>query len=193
MPPPLLFGGDNSAERFAAEARAVNAQVTLFEDRAAGIKELENQVRGKEIFRWDVNCLPLGCAEAADRAAAVVRDSGDAQRRSAEIGLTSCNLAIAETGSVALVASPGRCREASLAVQRHLVLLSPWQIVADMSTALSMLRQAGGNRGHWNIITGPSRTADIEMTLTQGVHGPKELHLLIAPWQGQEQRGNHGG
>jgi L-lactate dehydrogenase complex protein LldG len=72
-------------------------------------------------------------------------------------------------------------RLATTLPERHFVLLDPRKILPDSLAAVPYLRQllAMSPRHFLAYITGPSRTADIERVLTIGVHGPKELHLLL--------------
>lgn len=86
----------------------------------------------------------------------------------ADVGVTLADFAIAETGSIVLSAGPGRARLASLSPPTHVVLVK--EIVATLEEAYARI----GNRTSV-IITGTSRTADIEGVLVRGVHGPKEL------------------
>jgi L-lactate dehydrogenase complex protein LldG len=94
-------------------------------------------------------------------------------------GITGCTCAIADTGSVLLTSGAGQPLSTSLLPEIHIVILRAPQIVANMEEALQMedVRKAAATV----LITGPSRTADIEMTLTIGVHGPKELRVYILP------------
>ncbi len=92
----------------------------------------------------------------------------------AETGVTVADLAIAETGSLLIAAGPGRARLASLAPPRHVVLVRRSQIVATLEEGLAALS------GRTSVlITGPSRTADIAGILVRGIHGPKELIVVI--------------
>jgi L-lactate dehydrogenase complex protein LldG len=103
----------------------------------------------------------------------------------AEIGVTAADVAIAETGTMVVVSGAGRPRSASLLPACHVA-------VFDREALLESLLQMGlvleawheGAEPSWrgaaiNFITGPSRTADIELTLTRGVHGPKEVHAIF--------------
>jgi L-lactate dehydrogenase complex protein LldG len=95
------------------------------------------------------------------------------------VGLTGAQAAIAESGSIILASGPGRGRLASLLTPFHIAVLRRDRIVRtleDLFTERPELPTLGSN---CVIITGPSRTADIEMTLSRGVHGPREIHVII--------------
>ena len=102
----------------------------------------------------------------------------------ADIGITGADYAVAETGSVVVLPRAGLSRLVSLAPPVHLTLVRP-QDVLDTLDDVFLLRRLhyyrnGGDMGSYlNFITGPSRTADIEQTLVVGVHGPKEVHMII--------------
>lgn len=73
-----------------------------------------------------------------------------------------------------------RHRLLSLLPKVHFAVLPADRIVATLGDALAAARGAGGAPPRaLTLITGPSRTADIELTLVVGVHGPKELHVLL--------------
>jgi hypothetical protein len=90
------------------------------------------------------------------------------------VGITWADLAIAETGSVLLSTGPDRPRLASLTPPTHIVLIKENAIVAHLEEAM-----AGFASGRTSVlVTGPSRTADIEGVLVRGVHGPGELIVV---------------
>ncbi|MBX7135966.1 MAG: LUD domain-containing protein [Fimbriimonadaceae bacterium] len=91
----------------------------------------------------------------------------------AKVGFTLGDLAVAETGSIVLSAGPGRARLASLASVHHIALVPCSSIVATMEEAFGRLSPRTSV-----IITGPSRTADIEGVLVRGIHGPRELWVV---------------
>lgn len=95
---------------------------------------------------------------------------------SAQAGVTLCEVAVAETGSLMLTSGPGRSRLASLAPPVHIALLDASSVVASLEEGLARAAQ----RTSW-LITGPSRTADIEGVLVRGVHGPKRLWVVPMP------------
>jgi L-lactate dehydrogenase complex protein LldG len=92
-------------------------------------------------------------------------------------GITGCACAIAETGTLVLTTGSGQPMTASLLPEVHVAIVRSDQIVWTLEEALRMpeVRQSSTTV----LVTGPSRTADIEMTLTIGVHGPRELVVYI--------------
>ena len=99
----------------------------------------------------------------------------------ADLGVTAADCAVAETGSLVLCSGPGQARMVSLLPPWHVAFLAPGCLVSSLEALSPLLRRRLEDRdGASNIvlITGPSRTGDIELTLTQGVHGPKEVHVI---------------
>jgi L-lactate dehydrogenase complex protein LldG len=89
-----------------------------------------------------------------------------------ELGVTGVDAALPETGTLLLRSSPERPRVVSLLPRVHLAILTPAALRADLHQVFAEAKDAG----YCVLITGPSRTSDIELTLTLGVHGPKALH-----------------
>ena len=92
-----------------------------------------------------------------------------------ELGVTGVDAALPETGTLALTSSPDRPRVASLLPRVHLALLRPAVLRPDLHQVFAETQAAG----YSVLISGPSRTADIELTLTLGVHGPKSLYVWV--------------
>lgn len=93
----------------------------------------------------------------------------------ADIGITGALYGVAGTGSIVLSSEAGRL--VSLLPLRHLAVLSESQLVPSIAVALS--KQYAALPSGIFFATGPSRTADIEMTLSTGVHGPGEVHVVL--------------
>ena len=92
-------------------------------------------------------------------------------------GLTGVLAGLADTGSLLLAGAPGQPLSPSLLPEIHIAVLSAEQILPTLPDALRLPQVTDAPASV--IITGPSRTADIEMTLTIGVHGPCELIVFL--------------
>ena len=99
----------------------------------------------------------------------------------AEIGISSVDFAIAETGTLVVCAKPGQERMASLLAPVHIAIVTRAQIVPDLFDVFDKLGERGKEHLPSNVafITGPSKTGDIELQLTTGVHGPGKWHVII--------------
>ncbi len=103
----------------------------------------------------------------------------------AEVGVTGVDWALAETGTVILVSGRGRPGSTSLLPATHVAvfdrdrLLESLEQVGIILEALHADAARSMSGAVISFITGPSRTADIELTLTRGVHGPKEVHAIF--------------
>jgi L-lactate dehydrogenase complex protein LldG len=98
-----------------------------------------------------------------------------------DAGVTSAQWAIAETGTLVLESDEERHRLASLVPPVHIAIIEAAQIRQTLGEVLQRLDEKGRDRLSRTVtfITGPSRTSDIELTLAIGVHGPRELHVII--------------
>lgn len=91
------------------------------------------------------------------------------------VGVTNAICGLADTGSVLIVDGAGDPLKASLLPEIHIAILKSSDILPSLPDAMHLIK----NTSAAVFITGPSRTADIEMTLTIGVHGPKEIHVFL--------------
>jgi L-lactate dehydrogenase complex protein LldG len=149
------------------------------------------------VLAWEEAQLPLPGVYAALRASGIatlqsrVLGAPDRQARLAELDalpacITGADAAVAESGSFALANGPGRGRLASLLPPLHVALLPAARIKRSLPDAMDLLMSDFGpalfrDRSNLVFVTGPSRTADIELSLTLGVHGPREVHVVVFP------------
>jgi L-lactate dehydrogenase complex protein LldG len=101
------------------------------------------------------------------------------------VGVTGADIVLAETGTLVLISGAGRPRSTSLLPDTHVAIFGKDRLVETLEQVGVILEalhadpaQAPGG-AVVNFITGPSRTADIELTLTRGVHGPKDVHAIF--------------
>ena len=94
--------------------------------------------------------------------------------------LALADYGIAETGTLAYCSGPRSLSSWHFRPGREFALLRSGAILPRLEDIIRLLRAAGNMPATLNLVTGPSRTADIEQTIELGAHGPRELHILIA-------------
>jgi L-lactate dehydrogenase complex protein LldG len=188
-------GGDDLPTRLAAEIKAVGGQAVVVDDSAAAraaLAALLEKYQPRSAFCWQHPALdPVGVDKSlAERGIGKLTHEGlmglppEEQRTrilAADIGITSVTHAIAETGSLVMMAEPGHERLASLLPPVHVAIVERSQILPDLFDLFAELQRAGYDSLPSNLvfITGPSKTGDVEFTLTTGVHGPGKWHVIV--------------
>ena len=158
------------------------------EDSEAEVRRrVSDLIAGQSVLSWDAAGLPYGTGECLKGRTEKVYYGSDTKddQGQADVGLTGCEYAIAETGTLAMTSGPGRPRSASLMPLTHVVVIRAAQILLGMGEYFRKSSEKrvrdGGPMPYVVFITGPSRTADIELSLTLGVHGPGRLIAVIGP------------
>ena len=96
------------------------------------------------------------------------------------VGVTGAFAALAETGTLMLLSGSATPASVSLLPETHIAVVLREQIVATMEQAWARLRAAhGGAPRAVNFVSGPSRTADVEQTITVGAHGPRRVLIVL--------------
>ena len=96
------------------------------------------------------------------------------------VSVTAAFGAVAETGTLVLVSGPDHPTSLNFLPESHIVILWADRITGDYESQWSRLRERSGAMPRAvNLVTGPSRSADIEQTLQLGAHGPRRLHIVI--------------
>lgn len=187
--------GSDLCDCLAAEIVAVGGEAFVADDLLAAraiVAQLCLEAGATSALCWEHELLErLGLTELLtslniQRVARRELDSLDAKEQrlralSAGIGITSCELAVAETGSLLMCARPGRERMASLLPPLHVAVVERAQILPDLYDAIAHLQSLGskGLPSNAVFITGPSKTGDMELELTTGVHGPGRWCVVV--------------
>lgn len=168
-------------DRFVERAAAVGVDVR----RLDGVERLGPEISARlrasgaeAVTAWDVPMLRPVLE--AIRAAGMTVTSDPA---AADAGITSADHAIAETGTLVLASGPGRPRATSLLPPHHIAILPEGRIVA---TLFELMPRLGVLPSALAFITGPSRTADIELTPVRGAHGPVAVTVFLVPGGSEE-------
>lgn len=98
----------------------------------------------------------------------------------ADAGITSADYALADTGTLVMLASPQEARLISLLPPMHIAVVPAQRILSGLDELFSLLPDPAAVSSSMVLITGPSRTADIEQILVRGVHGPGQIAVVVA-------------
>jgi L-lactate dehydrogenase complex protein LldF len=170
-------------KRFSDELKSLNGNFQLVEY----IKDSDTQIQNlgeiivsllrekdiHSIISWNREQLPAGLVDYLSEQGIQIVFEGDPNIRA---GLTSALAGVSETGSIVLQSGNGRSQVASLLPEIHIAVLKASDVYETIESVLQIEEIRKSNV--INIVSGPSRTADIEMTLTLGVHGPREVYVF---------------
>lgn len=107
----------------------------------------------------------------------VTTEAGDV--KTAEVGINFADYALADTGSLVFLSDSHESRLISLLPPVHIAMIARKNILSTLDELFTLVPQPMAQSSAMVLITGPSRTADIEMRLVRGVHGPGEIHVII--------------
>lgn len=182
-------------ESFRRELEPLGGMTWIARDDEEGIEavlRLLKQYNAREILAWaDEELHVRGLGNAIRASDIEILDgrvpSGGTEHRArlqelerASVGVTGSLAGLADTGTLALLTSESRSRLASLLPPVHIAVLPVSRLFRSLAAffaAHPTVTQQGSNLA---FVTGPSRTADIELILTRGVHGPRDVHVVIA-------------
>jgi L-lactate dehydrogenase complex protein LldF len=162
-------------QRFAAELKSLDGEFTLCSS-ADLDQRIYAELQGlgiSSVLCWDRELLPGGLFQYLEDKGIVVSEDKDSNIKA---GISGAEAAIAETGTLVLPSGKGKPQYVSLIPEVHFAVLRASDIYQNLSEILRLpeVNQASAI----SLISGPSRTADIEMTLTLGVHGPRKVHVF---------------
>jgi L-lactate dehydrogenase complex protein LldF len=178
--PTLMEPGGDVIDRFGRELSALGGELTICQPAqlSAHLLALLTKKQIARLQAWNQDHLPAGLLESLLIAGIQIFNALDP---TLEAGLTGALAGIAETGTLILAGGSGRPLTASLLPEIHIAILDSHQIYQNLGQLFNNqqpLRQEILAASAAVLISGPSRTADIEMTLTIGVHGPREVHVF---------------
>lgn len=187
--PWLPDGGDTPAERlriFTENLEKLRAVPCRVPDLQAATEAIGALVRERGWQRVAGHAHPLVEPVLADLPCSVQRVDGSAgfdknALESCDAGITACEAAVAQTGSLLVSSRTCGGRGLSILPHVHVVVLTVDQVMATVGDALHFARERAAGRmpSMLSFITGPSRTGDIERILVLGAHGPKELFVFL--------------
>jgi len=174
--PPVIFPLEQT---FKTQLEAINGKVFIFQSEAELFKSLKTNLQqfdAENIFCSEPeNIKNLARFEIGfNKYAGVVKNM--------EVGITGCEFLVAQTGSAMVSSAQGGGRQMNIFTPFHIIIAKTNQLVATLEDAYSLIQEkyAEGLPSQIALVTGPSRTADIEKTLVLGAHGPRELWVMIA-------------
>ena len=181
------------AKRFEIELARIGGHFRIARTADAVCDYIENLIsikQTKTVIGWNAPVISeTGLSERLERSGVQFTANDDKQSGAefintaigAGIGITAVDYALADTGTLVLITGAGRARSASLLPPVHVAILKPQQIILGLDELIPRLNTSAGLdlASAVTFITGPSRTADIELTLVVGVHGPQELHVVL--------------
>jgi L-lactate dehydrogenase complex protein LldG len=166
-------------EKFLSELSLVGVEQYVEVSAALVRGRVSALVAGRSVLCWDANRLPYDVGLVLSNTC--IGTSPREEQAAAEIGVTGCDAAIAETGTLAMLSGPGKPRSASLLPPVHLCVVRLADVCFGMREFFEDRAADIAAAACCYFITGPSRTADIELTLTLGVHGPGKVIVVVGP------------
>jgi L-lactate dehydrogenase complex protein LldG len=169
-------------EQFTREAEKQAVVMHRVTDEAQALQTLGTLLEGRSrIASWDP--AEIGLSGLAEMLREKEIDIADPRDETPEIGLTGAMAGLAATGSLVLSSGSGMYRNTSLLPPVHIAVLRQDQIVPDLESWFAQQREQDfrpmRDASNIVIVTGPSRTADIAMELVMGMHGPREMHIIL--------------
>jgi len=166
------------SQAFKENLEAVNGSVYLCKSEEELIERLQTVLQ--DVSETEVVCAEKDLQELLTKNEIEHQDYRERQQ-TIEAGITSCEFLIAHTGSVMVSSALQGGRQLSVYPPQHIVIARKDQLVDYLHSAYTKIREKYPDQlpSQITLITGPSRTADIEKTLVMGAHGPRELHVFL--------------
>lgn len=185
LPPPLIrlpeVSVDEKVARFSQALTALNGKTYLAATPEDAVRYAGEVVNGRPAVAS--NSSFLGDCGIGSLATVVTGVTSRTELRelcaNAAVGISSADFALADTGSLVLFSSAEEARMISLLPPCHVAIIPRERILSSLDDLFSNTPFPAERSSSMVLITGPSRTADIEQFLVRGVHGPGEVHVVI--------------
>jgi len=168
-------------DSFCAQFEALNGKVHRATSPADAADYVSRVVNGRQAVASNAPLL-RECGVTAlpsVRSGLTNREELRALCSTAAVGITSADYCLADTGTFVMLASPANARLISLLPPAHIAVVSRESMLSGLDELLFTIPLPAEQTSSMVLITGPSRTADIEQILVRGVHGPGEIHVVI--------------
>lgn len=182
-------GAANPVERFCTELAAAGGKAYLAADDAAALQMVQQILQAtsaKKVLLSRgglVDQMQLSKKLPSDHLQVSSLDDAESDAKetffAADVGITNVHKLIAETGSIVMTARPNEPRSVSLLPPIHIALADRSQLLPDLFDLFDLFSPLNPLPSNLTLITGPSKTGDIELRLVTGVHGPGEVHVIL--------------
>ena len=196
VPVTRLDDNEDLLERFTAELVRLNGEVLVVDDDAAACQKVIELLQSHEaqtVLAWDFQYIPVANLENDLKTQGIgarfpeIHDEYRAEvletLAEVPVGLTGADAAAATTGSLIVSTAPGKGRIPTVLPRVHIAIIRQDQILPRLEDWIAQQRADGLNHvqsvANLCVITGPSRTADIEKNLVLGMHGPEQLQVIV--------------
>lgn len=183
-------GGQNLADRFATELQTAGGRCYRVDSVQKAVRQVAALLHTLDARRivlggggW-LDVLELASTltqiglEVWQENGATPRTDAKETLFQADAGVTGADWLIAETGSIVVASRPGQARSLSLLPPIHIAIAETAQLVPDLFDLFERCAPTS-LPANLTLITGPSKTGDIELKLVTGVHGPREVHVIL--------------
>jgi L-lactate dehydrogenase complex protein LldG len=171
------FFAENPSLTFCENLLLIGGNCQIVKDLAQAKDEIENIIRAKDAKLIAISDSKLIVHLAERINADFVQNASAEELFDCDLGITSAQFGIAETGTLVIESDKEFNRLTSLIPPIHICVMESSKVRHNLSEVLSELEKDLSKS--ITFITGQSRTSDIELTLALGVHGPKELYVII--------------
>ncbi|OZI10358.1 hypothetical protein CEW92_17260 [Bacillaceae bacterium SAS-127] len=185
----LSYSQEELIEEYTKNLEAVHGEVFVANDTKDVQQALQTIIerhQAQSIIRWDdeeLTQLPIDQTAIAAKTTIDIwdkeatKESNIAIAKQADIGITTADFAIANTGTAVLIYNEKKGRGVSLLPPVHIIIFKQEQLVARMGNLFTKIREKDFSTLHF--LTGPSKSGDIELQMTTGVHGPKHVYAIV--------------